>query len=274
MDEGSRPDGGRPMTRPVLRLAIAVAMVLTACANPGDEAALSHSSTAASSVHGEVVVSAAASLTDAFRQIEVSFEDANPAVDVIVNLAGSSALREQILAGAPVDVFASADRSTMDQVVAEDATSAPPQVFTTNRLQIAVPAGNPAGVTGLEDFADDNLLVGLCAQGVPCGDLARQVLDNAGVTAAVDTNEPDVRAVLTKVAADELDTAITYVTDVASTNGQVEGVDIAADVNVVAQYPIATLADAPNPGGADAFVAYVMSDAGQSILADQGFTSP
>lgn len=275
---------------PVVSLTILAAMVLTGCASTGDSASsqdvtdrpaasapagpAASSSTAASSVQGEVVVSAAASLTDAIGDVEVGFEAANPDADVILNLGGSSALREQILAGAPVDVFASANLSNMDQVVVQDLTSSAPQVFTTNLLQIAVPHGNPAGVTGLEDLSDDNLLVGLCAEGVPCGDFARQVLDNAGVTAVIATNEPDVRALLTKVAADELDAGITYVTDVASTNGEVEGVDIPADVNVVAEYPVATLLEAPNPGGAEAFVAWVMSDAGQSILANHGFTSP
>lgn len=222
---------------------------------------------------GEVLVSAAASLTDAFTEIETAYEDANPDVDVVLNFGPSSGLREQILEGAPADVFASANTSNMDQVV-EAGETEDPQIFVHNRLQIAVPPGNPAGVSGLEDFGRDELLIGLCAQEVPCGDFAREALANAGVTPAIDTNEPDVRALLTKIEAGELDAGITYVTDVASTQGAVDGIDIPEDENVVAEYPIAVLSNAPNPDAAAAFVEFVVSDEGQAILASYGFQSP
>jgi len=225
-------------------------------------------------LEGEVLVSAAASLTDAFAEVEAEFESANPGVDVVLNLAGSSALREQILEGAPADVFASANTSNMDQLAEAGEVARESQIFVRNLLQIAVPSGNPAGVTGLEDFGRDELLIGLCAEDVPCGDFAREALANAGVTPAIDTNEPDVRALLTKVEAGELDAGITYVTDVAPTDGAVDGVDIPEDVNVVADYPIAVLANAPNPDAASAFVDFVLSDEGQAILTKFGFAAP
>jgi molybdate transport system substrate-binding protein len=223
---------------------------------------------------GEVLVSAAASLTDAFAEIETAFEQANPGVDVVLNLGPSSALREQILEGAPADVFASANTSNMDQVVEAGGVDGEPTVFVTNLLQIAVPAGNPAGVTGLGDFADDTLLIGLCAEDVPCGDFGREALTKAGVNPAIDTNEPDVRALLTKIGAGELDAGITYVTDVRSAEGEVDGVDIPDELNVVARYPIAALADARNPEDAAAFVEFVLSEGGQDILTSYGFSSP
>lgn len=232
------------------------------------------SDTAGDGVEGEVLVSAAASLTDAFAEVESAFEDANPGVDVVLNLGPSSGLREQILEGAPADVFASANTSNMDQVVEAGENGGEPEIFVHNLLQIAVPAGNPAGVVGLEDFANEELLIGLCAEDVPCGDFGRQALENAGVTPSIDTNEPDVRALLTKIEADELDAGITYVTDVLSTDGTVEGVDIPDEFNVVAEYPIVTLASAPNPDAAAAFVEFVLSEAGQAILNSYGFTSP
>ena len=227
-----------------------------------------------SSVEGELLVSAAASLTDAFAEVEAAFEEENPDVDVVLNLGSSSALREQILEGAPADVFASANTSNMDQVAEAGEVAGEPEIFVTNSLQIAVPTGNPAGVTGLEDFAREELLIGLCAEDVPCGDFGRQALENAGVTPSIDTNEPDVRALLTKIEAGELDAGITYVTDVLSTSGTVEGVDIPAEVNVVAEYPIATLTGAPNPDAAAAWVEFVLSEDGQAILTSYGFTSP
>jgi molybdate transport system substrate-binding protein len=99
-------------------------------------------------------------------------------------------------------------------------------------------------------------------------------LEKAGVTPAIDTNEPDVRALLTKIAAGELDAGISYVTDVLSADGTVDGVDIPEQVNVIAAYPIAALANGPNPEGATAFVAFVISEEGQAILASYGFSSP
>lgn len=221
----------------------------------------------------ELLVSAAASLTGAFAEIEIAFEEEHPDVDVVLNLGGSSALREQILGGAPVDVFASADMSNMDEVVSAGQTATEPRLLAVNRLEIAVPAGNPGAVDGLDDFSDDGLLLGLCVESVPCGDLARVALANAGVTPAIDTNEPDVRALLTKIEAGELDAGITYVTDVASAEGTVEGVEIADSVNVAAEYAIAVLAGATDHETASAFIELVLSDVGQAILSDYGFSS-
>lgn len=223
---------------------------------------------------GSITVFAAASLTDAFGEIADEFEAANPGVSVESNFGASSALREQILAGAPADVFASANLSNMDQVVEADAAAGDARTFATNRLEIVVPAGNPADVSGLAAFGDDDLLVGLCAAEVPCGDLGREALANAGVTPAVDTEEPDVRSLLTKVEAGELDAGLVYATDVLAAGDAVEGIEIPAADNVVAEYPIATLAEAGGAEVADAFVAYVLSDAGQDILASYGFDSP
>jgi molybdate transport system substrate-binding protein len=221
-----------------------------------------------------VLVSAAASLTDAFGQMEAAFEATHPGVDVILNVAGSAALREQILEGAPADVFASANDSNMDQVAAEGLTAGPAQVFATNRLAIAVPAGNPGRVSGLQDFARSELLLGLCAGQVPCGELARTALARAGVTPAVDTDEPDVRALLTKIEAGELDAGITYLTDVVSAGGAVEAIAIPDPLNPVADYSIAVLTEGRSQQTAAEFVAFVLSEDGQRILMSYGFGTP
>lgn len=218
-----------------------------------------------------VFVSAAASLTDAFTEIETAFERTQPDVDVLLNLGGSSTLREQILEGAPADVFASANTSNLDQVIDGVDDAGAPVIFARNLLQIAVPPGNPAGVTGLGDFDEEDLLIGLCAEPVPCGVFAREALHNAGIVPAVDTNEPDVRALLTKIEAGELDAGITYVTDVAATEGSAEGVDIPEQQNVIAEYPVAVVSQNPN---AVLFVDFVLSDEGQSILREYGFIAP
>lgn len=222
----------------------------------------------------DLLVSAASSLTDVFADLEATFEEANPDVDVVLNLGGSSALREQILAGAPADVFASASASIMAEVVEAGETASSPETFASNMLQIAVPAGNPGEVEGLEDFADPGLLLGVCAEGVPCGDLAQAALSMAGVHPELDTREPNVRALLVKIEAGELDAGITYVTDVVAGGDSVEGIDIPDALNVGTDYPIAVLADAPNPAHARDFVSFVLSGPGREILESRGFGPP
>ena len=262
-----RRGGTAPLTA-----AVVFGALLAACgaSGPGDV----DGPTGDDAVSGTILVSAAASLTDAFGEIEAAFEAANPDSDVVLNLGGSATLREQILGGAPADVLATADRAAMAPLEDAGALAAAPAVFAHNAPRIAVPAGNPGGVTGLGDFADEQLLIGLCAEGVPCGELARRALERAGVAAAVDTNEPSVRALLTKIAAGELDAGMVYVTDVLAAGGEVEGIALPDDLTVMADYPIAPLADAPNPTGARAFVAFVRSTDGQAILRAHGFVVP
>jgi len=251
------------MARP-RRIAIPVALIamVTGCSvNPSGH-------------REELLVFAAASLRDAIGQIDEIFEVEYPEFDVLVNLASSSSLREQILEGAPADVFASANTANMDQVMEAGGVVGVPTIFVRNLLQVAVPAGNPAGITGLADFANPNLLIGLCAEEVPCGSFGRQALANAAVSASIDTNEPDVRALLTKIEAGELDGGIVYVTDVLAAGGGVEGIDIPEDLNVVAEYPIVALRGGTNPEAAAAFVAFVISAPGKAVFADFGFQSP
>ncbi len=262
-----RPLGSRRRSG-FLTLCLVAAFLLTAC---GDGAA---DTTTTATGDGELTVFAAASLTDACAALSAAFEAAHPGVAITLNFAASSALREQIIAGAPADVFASASTSDMEQLAEAGALAGEAQVFTRNRLTIAVPAGNPAGITGLADFADPNLLIGLCAEEVPCGRYARRALESAGVTPFPDSNEPDVRSLLTKIAAGELDAGIVYVTDVASAGDAVQAVAI-PDANAVeATYPVAVLADAPHPQRAAEFTAFVLSAAGREILAGFGFLAP
>lgn len=277
----ARTRGPGPRRRALAVAGVAVlAPALGACGDgggPGEGAQGPASATAAAGagatgrVEGTVTVLAAASLTDAFGDIEAAFEAANPGADLTVAYGGSSALRDQVLSGQPADVVASASATVMDDLVEAGAVDGEPRDFATNELAIVVPAGNPAGIEGLADFADEDALVGLCAEEVPCGDLGRQALDKAGVEAAPDTNEPDVRSLLDKVASGELDVGLVYATDVASAGDAVEGIAVPDDENVVATYPIAGLADAPNAEGAAAFVAFVTGDGGQAVLADFGF---
>lgn len=221
-----------------------------------------------------LLVSAASSLTDAFNGIALAYEAEHPGVDVRLNLAGSSTLREQALSGAPGDVLVTANPETMTPVVDAGLTAGEPIVFARNRMTIAAPEGNLAGVTGLSDFSNPDLLLGLCAEPVPCGALARSILARADVVWSIDTNEPDVRSLLTKLEADELDAGIVYLTDVVAAGDAVEAITISEDVNLATEYPIVVLRAASNPETARDFVAFVRSERGSEILARHGFELP
>ncbi len=219
----------------------------------------------------EIKVFAAASLTAAFNKLGEDYAAANSGTRVTFNFAGSQALATQIRQGAPADVFASADVTNMDKV--KDLVSLP-QVFASNRLQIIVAAGNPKGVKGLADLARDDLKVVLAAPEVPAGKYAEQALDKAGVTVEPVSLEDNVKSAVGKVRLGEADAAIVYVTDVAAGGDKVEGVDIPADQNVPATYPIATVKASTHQRQAQAFVDLVRSAQGQGVLQSFGFLPP
>jgi molybdate transport system substrate-binding protein len=223
---------------------------------------------------GTVTVFAAASLTDVFTTLGDQLEGDNPQLTVQFNFAGSSALATQLTQGAPADVFASANPQQMAVVTDAGLAAAEPTVFAGNVLEIAVPAGNPAGVTGLADFADPDLTLALCAADVPCGAAASAVFADAGITPRPDTEEEDVKAALTKVQLGEVDAALVYATDVRAAGADVEGIPFPEAEREVNEYPICALAAAPAPAAARAFVDLVTSDAGRSALAAAGFRAP
>lgn len=221
-----------------------------------------------------LTVTAAASLTEAFTVLGEQFEAQHPGTDVRFNFAGSSALAQQIIAGAPADVFASADRRQLQRVVDEGLTAGDPQAFATNSLTIAVPRGNPGGVASLGDLADPGLRLVVCAPQVPCGTAARELEQVAGVRLRPDSEESDVKAVLAKVQVGEADAGLVYVTDVRTAGGGVEAIAIPQADAARNEYAIAVLADAPHPEPAREFVDLVTSERGRQVLRDAGFGTP
>ncbi len=234
---------------------------------------------------GELTVFAAASLTEAFTQIGADFEAANPGTTLVFNFAGSQQLAQQLGQGAPADVFASANMRQME--VATEAgriAAGRQQVFGYNRLVVVVPADNPASLQTLHDLAQPGLKLVLAAEDVPVGAYSRDVLERAeehadferGYRAALLANvvsyEQTVKAVLTKVVLGEADAGIVYTSDVTpDVADQVQQIAIPDALNTIATYPIAPTNDSAHPDLAAAFIAYVLSPAGQSTLADFGF---
>lgn len=225
-------------------------------------------------MRGELTVSAASSLTQAFDAIRVAFEVAHPSVHVTINSGASSTLATQIIAGAPVDVFASADRSNMTKLSDVGLLAGAPVAFATNSLRIIVRKGNPSGIGSLADLTKPGVVYVTCAPDVPIGTYASQALEKAGVTLAPRSLESDVKGIVAKVVAGEADAGIVYTTDVTATKGAATGVEIPAAQNVVATYPIAMLADSTNRTAARLWIDFILSTDGQAILRSEGFGAP
>jgi molybdate transport system substrate-binding protein len=222
---------------------------------------------------GTVTVLAAASLTETFTALGREFEAAHPGTTVTFSFGSSATLAAQAVQGAPADVFAAASTATM-ATVTDAGAAADPVDLATNTLEIAVPTGNPGRVRGLADLADPDLRIALCAPQAPCGAAAVEVLRAAGVTAAPDTLESDVRAVLQKVRSDEVDAGLVYTTDVRAAAGEVEGIPVPEAAQAPNRYPVAVLQASRNPATARTFVRYLLSAAGRQVLADAGFGPP
>jgi len=269
------------MNRP-LALAIALVVVGSTCGGAGPATSSPTAAVAASAspspkqvpLTGSITVFAGSSLTDAFKKAGDQLKLKSPGTDFVFNFGSSSTLATQIINGAPADVFASADDTNMQKIVDAKLNESAPAIFLSNRLQIAVAAGNPKQITGLADLAKSGLIVVLAAPTVPAGKYALEALQKAGVTVRPASQEVDVRAVLNKVTLGEADAGIVYVTDVKSAGAKVTGVDIPEQHQVIARYPIVVVKETRNPRLAKAYVDYLLSDDGQKLLAEFGFSKP
>jgi molybdate transport system substrate-binding protein len=229
-----------------------------------------------------LTVFAAASLTDVFTELGDRLEARYPHLDVKFSFAGSSALAAQLDQGAPADVFASADEAQMARVV-DAGRAADAELFASNRLVLAFPLDDPAGIDQHEDVAgipslavliDRDITLAVCDPEVPCGAAAKKVLDRAALSDVPDTYEEDVRAVLTKVLLGEVDAGLVYRTDVLTVNSKVALRAFTEAEAVANRYPVAVLTDAPNKAAGKAFVDLLLSDEGKKVLEDAGFFQP
>ena len=217
---------------------------------------------------------AAASLTESFTEVGDAFTAANPDASATFSFDASSALVQQIIEGAPADVFASADAANMTKLTDAGLNGSEPVIFATNLLTIIVAPGNPLGITGVADLANADIKTVICAPEVPCGNYANQIFTAAAVAVTPVSLEQNVRGVVTKVTAGEADAGIVYVTDVTAAGDTADMVEIPDDINVVAEYPIATVAASQNQEVGEAFIDFLTGPDGQAILADYGFEAP
>ncbi|WP_228984063.1 molybdate ABC transporter substrate-binding protein [Streptomyces sp. DH12] len=248
-------------------LAAALLLPLASCGTGGADGGPS-----AQGANGaRLTVLAAASLTDAFTAAGAAYERSHPGTKVTFSFAGSQELVAQVRQGAPADVLVTADTASMENVRGETGT---PAVIARNRLVIAVAEGNPRGVDTLEDLADPKLKVVLAAPEVPAGKYSAKVLAARKVVLKPVSEEPNVRAVLSKVELGEADAGLVYRTDTESARDKVDAVAVPDERNTVASYPAAVLKDSEEAQAAAAFVAWLSGPEAQGILRDAGFQRP
>lgn len=220
---------------------------------------------------GELTVFAAAGLTEAFTEIGELYTAAHPGAGIRFNFAGAPTLVMQLRQGAPADVVALGDDANMEKVAHLVGV---PRAFARNKLTIVVEPGNPRGVTCLRDLADPELKVVLGEPTLPSGACADRLLAAQGIRVEPVSLEDTIKGVVAKVAMGEADAGMAWVSELAAAKGEIDGVVIPDDQNVIESFPIAVVRDSARQRAAAAFVDTVFSAAGRRVLQASGFMPP
>ena len=242
-------------------------------------AALVLSAAVAPALAADLTVSAAASLTNAFKDIAQGYEAQNPGTKVLLNFAGSGALLQQIAKGAPVDVFASADQETMDRAEKQGLVKAADRKdFVRNTLVLIVPTDAKTLPTRLADLAQPGITRVAIANptSVPVGRYAQTALEAANLWTALQAkaiNTQNVRQSLDYVARGEVDAGFVYATDAAIMKDKVK-VAFEVPLATAILYPVAKTAASSNAAAATSFIDYLATPAAQGILGQYGFAKP
>lgn len=218
-----------------------------------------------------VRVFASASLAAAFEELGARFEEAHGALSFELHTAGTPRLLLQLAEGAPAEVLATADRESLERVVATGRVHGEPRAFARGHLALVTAPGNPLGIGGLEDLAREDLVVVLCGPEVPAGRYARTALAAEGVAVRSASDEPSVRAALQRVRLGEADAAVVYATDAAAAGESVHAIALADPPGLLVEYPIVALDDS---AAASAFVDFVLGPEGRAVLRAHGFETP
>jgi len=223
---------------------------------------------------GNVVVSAAQSLSSAFETYGEKLTQATPQF----NFAGSDELATQIRSGAKPDVFASANTKLPEELFKQELLEQP-VVFASNRLVLAVPKDSD-DVRSLDDLTKDGVTLAIGSKDVPVGSYTRKVLERLGASAQekilanVRTEEPNVAGIASKLTQGAVDAGFVYITDVRSTNGRVEALELPAELRPQVAYAAAVVKGARNRGAAQSFIDGLLGGAGAVALRDAGFEPP
>lgn len=257
------PVRGTPAGRSQRWVAVAVAGVLLTAPACGDAGA--------GGSPRALRVLAASSLTEVFRRLEPEFEAAHRSVDVVLQFGSSATVAAQLEAGAPADVFVTADVAIADRLVGAGVVGAPTEIAT-NELALLVASGNPRNIEGLADLDRPGVVFVLCAAAAPCGHLGVAALRRAAVRSAPAAREENVKAVVGRVLLGEADAGIVYASDVRAAGARAEGIAISnADSELRARYAAAVVRRSGRTATASAWIDFVRAPAGRRALRDAGF---
>ncbi|OEJ28449.1 molybdate ABC transporter substrate-binding protein [Streptomyces agglomeratus] len=266
------PSAGRRVAAAVVTTALLVPLAACGSDNGTRKDTRNKTGTSATdSPEADLTVLAAASLTDVFKTAGAAYEKAHPGTKLTFSFAGSQELAAQVRQGAPADALVTADTKTMDALKTDTGAAT---VIAKNRLVIATGEGNPKKVQGLKDLADTGLKVVLAAPEVPVGRYSQKILDAQKISVNPVSQEPNVRAVLSKVELGEADAGLVYKTDAATATGKVDAIEIPDAQNAIAEYPAATLKTSENAEAAEAFVKWLSSPEARKIFTDAEFQQP
>jgi molybdate transport system substrate-binding protein len=232
---------------------------LTACGGGGGD-------------HTTITVLAASSLTGTFTELGKEFEDQHPGVTVKFAFDSSATLAQQATQGAPADVLATADTTTMDRATSAQAST--PRVFASNEMVLATPKSNPGHVTSFADLDRSSVEFVVCVPTAPCGRIAQALLDQDQVTGKPVSEEVDVKSVLAKLTEGEADAGIVYTSDAVAAGDQVSAIPIPGSRKQLTTYPIVTLSQSEHADLAQAFVDLVTGSTGRRTLRQAGFGKP
>jgi molybdate transport system substrate-binding protein len=235
-----------------------------------------------STITRELMVFAASSLTEPFREIGKQIELSYPGLKVVYNFGGSAALRMQLEQGAHADVFASADSVQMEQAKKNGVVQGDTRIFVKNRLVVIVPLSNTAQIRTFCDLGKPGVKLDLANVNVPVGNYSRQAIAKASAVCGAEfeqrtlknvvSEEENVKQIVTKIQLGEADAGIVYVSDVtAKVNKDVRTIVIDDAYNQTASYPIALTTAVKNRATAEVFIAFVLSPEGQVLLRGHGF---
>lgn len=242
---------------------------------PSTATSTTTSSTGAKPLAGTLTVMAPGPLKKFLEAAKTQFESEHPGVTMRLNLGHVPTLLTQIEGGVPADVLVTPDAVTMGQASKKLMVAGTVEVLALSPMALVVPAGNPAGVKGVDSLANASLRVGVCATELPCGKLAAQLAKKSSITISADTLEPGgSAAVVTKAATGEIDVGLVFATDIAAGGTKVIKVAIPESSNVTSEVSAAALSASTNAAVARAFVDFLASEDGLQLATKAGFLKP
>jgi molybdate transport system substrate-binding protein len=256
---------------------MAVGILAAACGSNGSNGSAGLAATTSTGepgrATGDIAVLATSSLTNAFSAERAAFEKVNPKAKVTLSFGATATVVEQVQAKAPADVIVTSDTTSIATLTSKRLIGRATTIAR-NRLEILVPAGNPAKITKIADLSKPGVKLDMCSDVVPCGKSAAAVLASAKLRVKPESTEDNTEAVVAKVMSGAANAGIVYTSDALAAGAHARGINIPSAQNAIATYPAAVVKGSKHAKASEAFIAFVASPAGQKVLKTSGFMPP